>query len=63
MNKVYVLYCQVWSGNSYSTEIICAYADEELAHRTALSLQQDRNISDDLLCYRVEKVEFDNFIP
>lgn len=61
MNKVYVLYCSVWGGSNYETEINCVYADEEVAHRRALELQGNNCIGD--IEYRVKAVEFDSFVP
>ena len=61
MNKVYILYCEVWGGTHYFTEFVCAYADEEVAHRTALHYQSNHKLSD--VRYLVQSVEFDGIIP
>lgn len=61
MNKVYVLYCEQWGGNSYYQELITVFKDEELARRTALSMQQGHKLCDSH--YLVQEVEFDGFEP
>lgn len=61
MNKVYVLHCEHWGGTHYSTELITVFKDEEVAHRTALSMQGRIPKCDSN--YQVQEVEFDGFEP
>lgn len=60
MNKVYILYCEQWGGNSYHTEIIRAYKDEELAHRERILYQLGHEPCD--THYRVEEVDFEDLV-
>ena len=62
MNRVYVLYCEhwTWTKASYDIEFITAFKDEELAYRTALSMQQSHSGDSR---YIVNEVEFDGFEP
>lgn len=61
MDRVYVLYCEQWGGNSYYQELITVFKDEEVAHRTALSMQGKTPKCDSH--YQVQEVEFDGFEP
>lgn len=61
MNKVYVLYCESWGGTAYSTQLIEAYADEELARRVAIDFQRGHKTCD--VHYMVECLDFNWFCP
>lgn len=61
MNKVYVLYYDIWKGTDYVFQFVCVYDNEELACDAALALQKDYQRSDRL--YRVEEVDFEVTIP
>lgn len=57
MNKVFVLYCEEWGGSKYNTSLITVFADEEVAHRAALHMQQYHTPADTK--FVVEEVEFE----
>lgn len=63
MNKVYVLYCEqfTWTKASCGIEFITVFKDEELAYRTAISMQQGNKDLDSR--YFVQEVDFDGFEP
>lgn len=59
MKKAYVLYCSVWGGNSYETELTCIYLNYKLADQRAKELQGNYCTSD--VEYRVEEVNIEDF--
>lgn len=61
MNKVYVLMVERWGGNSYQTEVVEAFKDEEVAHYARIQNQGKLPNCD--VRYYVEAVDFNDFEP